>query len=48
MADGWKRDACAIVGVGESAHTKNSGTSVTVLAVRPRSPHSPMRSARET
>ncbi|MGW0017310.1 thiolase C-terminal domain-containing protein [Rhodococcus sp. NPDC003382] len=32
MVDGWKRDACAIVGIGESAYTKNSGTSVTALA----------------
>lgn len=34
MADGWKPDTCAIVGVGESAYTKSSGTSVTALAAQ--------------
>ncbi|WP_016694142.1 thiolase C-terminal domain-containing protein [Rhodococcus rhodochrous] len=32
MVDGWNPDACAIVGIGESAYTKNSGSSVTALA----------------
>ncbi|MFF0283630.1 lipid-transfer protein [Rhodococcus aetherivorans] len=32
MTDLWQRDVCAIVGVGESDYSKNSGTSVTALA----------------
>lgn len=32
MTDMWQRDVCAIVGVGESDYSKNSGTSVTALA----------------
>ncbi|MBY8857117.1 lipid-transfer protein [Nocardia sp. CA2R105] len=30
----WRRDACAIVGIGESEYSKDSGTSVTGLAAR--------------
>ncbi|MGX7732690.1 thiolase C-terminal domain-containing protein [Rhodococcus sp. 2H158] len=32
MTDLWQQDVCAIVGVGESDYSKNSGTSVTALA----------------
>ncbi|QIX53588.1 lipid-transfer protein [Rhodococcus sp. DMU1] len=32
MTDMWQRDVCAIVGVGESDYSKDSGTSVTALA----------------
>lgn len=32
MSDGWQRDACAIVGIGETEYSKNSGVSVTALA----------------
>lgn len=34
MAETWQRDRCAIVGVGETAYSKDSGTSVTALAAQ--------------